>query len=150
MVQAEPGIRNLLKLDFEPKVSKTIRKNFRQTVNQTLKTQLLPMADKQADKILQQYSHARAYVEETLQKEAEEKISSNRRSLTVVEQKIITYNSAVSSINNYLQALGLYEHLLPVIADTEKMQIPADVFVVDTDVELNVQANGSSLISNHR
>jgi replication fork clamp-binding protein CrfC len=150
MVQAEPGIRSLLKLDFEPKVSKTIRKNFRQTVNQTLKTQLLPMADKQADKILQQYSHARAYVEETLQKEAEEKISSNCRSLTVVEQKIITYNSAISSINNYLQALGLYEHLLPVIADTEKMQISADVFVVDTDVELDVQANGNSLISNHR
>jgi replication fork clamp-binding protein CrfC len=47
MVEAEPGIRQLLKLDFEPKVSATIRRNFRQTINQTIKTQLLPAADKQ-------------------------------------------------------------------------------------------------------
>jgi pantothenate kinase-related protein Tda10 len=47
---------------------------FRQTINQTLKTQLLLMADKQADEILQQYSQARAYLEKTLQQEAEEKI----------------------------------------------------------------------------
>lgn len=52
MVQAEPAIRQLLKLDFEPKVSETISRNFRQTVNQTLKTQLLPMAKKQTDIIL--------------------------------------------------------------------------------------------------
>jgi hypothetical protein len=45
MVEAEPAIRQLLKLDFEPKVSTTIRRNFRQTINQTLKTQLLPLAE---------------------------------------------------------------------------------------------------------
>ena len=33
MVEAEPAIRQLLKLDFEPKVSTTIRQNFRQTIN---------------------------------------------------------------------------------------------------------------------
>jgi hypothetical protein len=59
-------IRQLLKLDFEPKVSTTIRRNFRQTINQTLKTHLLPMAEKQADKILQYYPQARAYLEQTL------------------------------------------------------------------------------------
>ena len=44
MVEAEPAIRKLLKLDFEPKVSTTIRRNFRQTINQTIKSHLLPIA----------------------------------------------------------------------------------------------------------
>lgn len=119
IVEAEPAIRQLLKLDFEPKVSQTIRKSFRQTINQTLKTQLLPMADQQADEILQQYPQARAYLEKTLQQEAEEKIANNRRLLNVVEENIATYNSAASSINNCLQAMQLYDNLLPVIGNAE-------------------------------
>jgi replication fork clamp-binding protein CrfC len=118
MVEAEPAIRQLLKLDFEPKVSETIRKNFRQTVNQTIKSQFLPMADKQADDILQQYSHARAYLEETLAQEAENKILNNRRLLLAVEEKIEIYNSAVSAINSCLQAMRLYDCLLPVFDDS--------------------------------
>jgi replication fork clamp-binding protein CrfC len=125
MVEAEPAIRKLLKLDFEPKVSQTIRRNFRQTINQTLKTQLLPMVDKQADAILQQYPYARAYLEQTLEKEAEDKIVSNRGLLSALEQKTVEYNSAVSAINNCLQAMQLYDHLLPVIGqyDTEIVNI---------------------------
>ncbi|HAO12471.1 MAG TPA: dynamin family protein, partial [Planktothrix sp. UBA8407] len=65
IVDAEPAIRQLLKLDFEPKVSKTIYQTFRQTVNQTLKTHLLPMTETQADEIMQQYSQARVYLEKT-------------------------------------------------------------------------------------
>ncbi|MEH2096824.1 dynamin-like GTPase family protein [Nostoc sp.] len=118
IVEAEPAIRQLLKLDFEPKVSQTIRKSFRQTINQTLKTQLLPMAEQQADEILQQYPQARAYLEKTLQQEAEEKIANNRRLLSVVEENIATYNSAASSINSCLQAMKLYDHFLPVIGDS--------------------------------
>ncbi|MBW4568124.1 MAG: dynamin-like GTPase family protein [Tolypothrix carrinoi HA7290-LM1] len=121
MVEAEPAIRQLLKLDFEPKVSETIRKNFRQTINQTIKSQLLPMADKQADEILQQYSHARAYLEETLAQEAENKILNNRRLLLTVEQKIEQYNSAVSAINSCLQAMKLYDCLLPLFDDSLKI-----------------------------
>ncbi|KOP23538.1 dynamin family protein [Hapalosiphon sp. MRB220] len=119
MVEAEPAIKQLLKLDFEPKVLQTIRKTFRQTINQTLKTNLLPMADKQADEILQQYSQARAYLEKTLAQEAEEKIINNRQLLSTVEQKISVYNQAVNAINSCLQAMGLYEHLLPVIGDSD-------------------------------
>ncbi|MBU7582025.1 MAG: dynamin-like GTPase family protein [Nostoc sp. TH1S01] len=115
MIEAEPAIRQLLKLDFEPKVSHTIRKSFRQTINQILKTQLLPMAEQQADDILQQYPQARVYLEQTLQHEAEEKILHNRRLLSVVEQKIESYNAAVSGINSCLQAMQLYDYLLPVI-----------------------------------
>ena len=116
MVEAEPAIRQLLKLDFEPKVSATIKRTFRQTINQTINTQLLPMAEKQADEILQQYNQARAYLEQTLEKEAEEKIARNRRLLSEVEQKIAVYNEAVLGINSCLEAMQLYERQLPVIA----------------------------------
>jgi replication fork clamp-binding protein CrfC len=115
MVEAEPAIRQLLKLDFEPKVSHTIRKTFRQTINQILKTQLLPMAEKQGDEILQQYPQARVYLEETLEQEAEEKIANNNRLLGVIRSKVEVYNSAITNINGCLQAMQLYEHLLPVI-----------------------------------
>ncbi|WP_375506051.1 dynamin family protein [uncultured Nostoc sp.] len=117
IVEAEPAIRQLLKLDFEPKVSHTIRKSFRQTINQTLKTHLLPMAEKQADEILQQYPQARAYLEKTLEQEAEEKIANNRRLLSVVEQKIAAYNSAASGINTCLQVMQLSDNILPIIDD---------------------------------
>jgi len=131
IVEAEPAIRQLLKLDFEPKISQTIRKTFRQTVNQTLKTQLLPMADKQADEILQQYPSARAYLEKTLEKEAEEKIANNRRLLITVEEKIEVYNTAVSNINSCLQAMQLYDHLLPVIGNADSLSFETDSEVVD-------------------
>jgi len=119
MVEAEPAIRQLLKLDFEPKVSATIRRSFRQTINQIIKTQLLPTAEKQADDILQQYNHARTYLEQTLEQEAEEKIAGNRRLISEVEQKIEVYNQAVVGINNCLQSMHLYNHLLPVIGESE-------------------------------
>ncbi|MGI8505170.1 MAG: dynamin family protein, partial [Hassallia sp.] len=136
MVEAEPAIRQLLKLDFEPKVSETIRKNFRQTINQTIKSQLLPMADKQADEILQQYSHARAYLEETLAQEAENKILNNRRLLLVVEQKIEGYNSAVSAINSCLQAMQLYDSLLPVFDDSLK------IYEISDAAKKSISSNG--------
>ena len=126
MVEAEPAIRQLLKLDFEPKVSATIKRTFRQTINQTINTELLPMAEKQADEILQQYNQARAYLEQTLEKEAEEKISRNRRLLSEVEQKIAAYNEAVLGINSCLEAMQLYERQLPVIAASLEADAASD------------------------
>ncbi|MDZ8083897.1 MAG: dynamin-like GTPase family protein [Nostoc sp. DcaGUA01] len=134
IVEAEPAIRQLLKLDFEPKVSQTIRKSFRQTINQILKTQLLPMAEQQADDILQQYPQARAYLEKTLEQEAEAKIATNRRLLNVLEANVETYNSAASSINLCLQAMQLSDHFLPVIGDTEFIYFNPEV--------LNTATNG--------
>ena len=119
IVDAEPAIRQLLKLDFEPKVSYSIRQSFRQTINQSIKIQLLPMVEKQADEILQQYTYARAYLEKTLQQEAEEKIANNQRLLSQVAGKIEEYNTAVAGINGCLQAMQLYEHLLPIIGEEE-------------------------------
>ena len=119
MVDAEPAIRKLLQLDFEPKVSATIRRNFRQTVNQTLKTQLLPMAEKQSEQIIQQYADARAYLEQNLVKEAEEKIAGNCKLQEQTVAKIKRYNQAVKDINNCLSAMQLYEYQLPIIIESE-------------------------------
>ncbi|MBD2681233.1 MULTISPECIES: dynamin-like GTPase family protein [Nostoc] len=134
IVEAEPAIRQLLKLDFEPKVSQTIRKSFRQTINQILKTQLIPMAEQQADNILQQYPQARAYLEKTLEQEAEAKIATNQRLLNVLQANIEEYNSAASSINLCLQAMQLSNHFLPVIGDTE--------FIYFYPEPLNTATNG--------
>ena len=112
---AEPGIRQLLKLDFEPKVSQTIRSNFRQETNNTLKTQLLPVARQIADEILQKYPEAKQFMEATLRKEAEEKIALNQQRLKELEANIDKYNRAVSGINLCLQALGLNREMLPLI-----------------------------------
>jgi hypothetical protein len=115
MVEAEPAIRQLLKLDFEPKVSTTIRRNFRQTINQTIKTHLLPMAQQQADKILQYYPQARAFLEQTLEQEAITKIAHNQKLQLEVEQEIKQYNQAVNGLNDCLRSLQLSQHQLPVI-----------------------------------
>ncbi|MEG4454620.1 dynamin family protein [Microcoleus sp. N9_A1] len=126
MVDAQPAIRQLLRLDFEPKVSRTIRQTFRQTVNQTLKEHLLPMAEKQADDILQKYSQARDYLEQTLAQEAEEKIANNLRLQGENEQKIKEYDRAVSGINGCLQAMKLHEHLLPVIEENKSVVVDGE------------------------
>jgi hypothetical protein len=126
MVDAQPAIRQLLRLDFEPKVSKTIRQTFRQTVNKTLKDHLLPMAQKQADDILQKYDRARDYVEQTLAQEAEEKIARNQRLQAENEEKIEKYDRAVSGINSCLQAMKLHEHLLPVIAQNDGVSVDGE------------------------
>jgi replication fork clamp-binding protein CrfC len=117
IIGAEPAIRQLLKLDVEPKVFETVRKSFPQKINQTLKTHLLPMADLQADKILQQYDPARSYLEQTIEEEAEEKIAHNNRSKEIVNGKIAIYNQAISAINECLKVMQLYQ--LPLIIQEE-------------------------------
>lgn len=141
MVEAEPAIRQLLKLDFEPKVSATVRKNFRQTINHTIKTHLLPAAESQADEVLQQYNHARAYLEQTLEQEAEEKIASNRRFQNQVEQRIETYSQAVDGINSCLQAMQLHGHLLPAITLSDFILKPENINLKIADVDVS-KSNG--------
>ena len=115
MVEAEPAIRQLLKLDFEPKVSTTIRRNFRQTINMTIKSHLLPMARQQADKILQYYPQARKVLEQTLEQEAIAKIALNQKMQLETQQKIEQYNNAVNGLNECLRSLQLSQYQLPVI-----------------------------------
>jgi hypothetical protein len=141
MIEAEPAIRQLLKLDFEPKILATVRRNFRQTINQTLKTQLLPMADKQADAILQQYNSARAFLEKTLEKEAQEKIASNQESLGKIHQKIEEYNNSINDINNCLQSYQLYQKELPIIAQSDLSYFISNSEVIDGEIDEDVDPN---------
>ena len=133
MVEAEPAIRQLLKLDFEPKVSQTIRQTFRQTVNQTLKTNLLPMAEKQGEDIMQQYNQARKYLEQSLETEAGDKIQRNLRLQAEVREKVKVYNQVVSSINSCLQVMLLNEGQLPIISEFNFGKAEENLEVVDNE-----------------
>lgn len=122
MVEAEPAIRQLLKLDFEHKVKETVMCTYRQTVNQTINIHLLNMAKAQVEIILQQYDHAREYLARTLEREATEKIEQNKRAKQALGQDIEIYNQAITSINDCLEKLVLDRKRLPLIA-------PADLVV---------------------
>lgn len=138
MIDAEPSIRQLLKLDFELKVKETIIRTFRQTINQTLSTHLLESVERQSDDILQQYDNARDYLAQTLQKEAQIKLDQNRSLQLEVEQSIATYNEAISGINQCLEMMNLTRKRLPIISDADLITttvivdaIDADSFIVD-------------------
>lgn len=126
IIDAEPAIRQLLKLDFEPKVSATVRRNFRQVINQTIKTQLLPAAEKQQEDILSHYAQARAFLEQTLDKEAAERIENNERLREELAGKMDVYNQSVIGINNCLRSLQLDRYQLPVIAESEMVTVSDD------------------------
>jgi len=115
MVESEPAIRQLLRLDFEPKIDHTIRQVFRQTINQTIKTNLLPMAKQMADNILQKYDVARENLQQTLEQEAKEKIAYNQQLTQELENDCLVYNQAISSINNCLEAMQIGDRNLPLI-----------------------------------
>jgi replication fork clamp-binding protein CrfC len=142
MIEAEPAIRQLLKLDFELKVKDTIIRTFRQSINQTLSTHLLASAEKQSDAILQQYDHARDYLAQTLEKEAQVKLDKNRNLQIAVEKNIAIYNEAVSGINQCLEALDLSRKNLPIISESDLLiptvisdVIDAESFVVDEVID---------------
>ena len=134
MIGSEPAIRQFLKLDFEFKVKDTVIRTFRQTINQTLNTHLLAGADKQADKILQQYDRAREYLAQTLEKEAQSKVDNNRRLQGEVKQNIDAYNGAVSSINQCLEAMQLSRKKLPIISESDLSVVTVTVDVIDAEV----------------
>lgn len=123
MVKAEPAIRQLLRLDFEPKVDLTIRSTFRQVVNQTLKNHLLEMVQNQEEIILQRYDQARAHLEQALELEAAEKIKQNLQNLEQLKEKIHIYNQAVNTINHSLDEMQVYERNLPSLMMTESPAI---------------------------
>ncbi len=121
MVEAEPAIRQLLKLDFEHKVKETVMCTYRQTVNQTINIHLLHMAKAQVEIILQQYDHAREYLAKTLEREAAEKIEQNKRAKQALGQDIEAYNRTIDSINSCLERLVLDRKRLPLISKDNLM-----------------------------
>ncbi len=146
MVEAEPAIRQLLKLDFEQKVKETVLRTFRQTINQTLNVHLLQNAADQADVILQQYDQARAYLAQVLDKEAEEKIRSNQRHQAEIEQKIAIYNQSIAGINSCLETMQLDRKKLPEISKNDLAIVPVEVIPT---AEPEAEAIEAEVIENH-
>lgn len=135
MIESEPAIRQLLKMDFEYKVKDTVVRTYRQTINQTLNTHLLEGAEKQADKILQQYDRARAYLAQTLEKEAQAKVDSNRKLQSEIKKNIDAYNDAVSGINQCLEAMQLSRKKLPVVSESDLSLAPIVVSEVSEVID---------------
>ncbi len=133
MIEAEPSIRQLLKLDFELKVKDTIIRTFRQSINQTLSTHLLESAENQSNAILQQYDHARDYLAQTLQKEAQVKLDKNRSLQVAVEKNIATYNEAISSVNQCLEVMDLSRKNLPIISESDLSMTTVISDVIDAE-----------------
>jgi hypothetical protein len=115
MIQAEPAIRQLLKLDFEPKVHKTITTDFPQSIDNTIKTNLLPLAQTIRENILEKYDLARENMEENLEQEVKEKLAYNQQLMAEIHQDSLIYNEMISNINNCLEAMEVYERKLPLI-----------------------------------
>jgi replication fork clamp-binding protein CrfC len=119
MIEAEPAIRQLLKLDFEQKVKETVMFTFRQTINQTLNSHLLDTAEELADSVIQKYEQARIYLAKTLEKEAQEKIAAIQQQQEAVERNIETYNQAILEINLCLERMLLDRKKLPEVQKSD-------------------------------
>ncbi|HEY9701093.1 MAG TPA: hypothetical protein V6C58_01520, partial [Allocoleopsis sp.] len=107
MISAEPGIKTLLKADFQPKVSETINQVFRQTIQMTLRTHLTELAVNLSEGIMQQYEKARAYLGQTLERKAENQVQQNQRLQGALKERMITYNQTVFKINNCLLSMEI-------------------------------------------
>lgn len=129
MVQAEPAIRQLLKIDFDPKIGETILRTFRPTVNKTLIHHLLEPSQTLATHILQQHDKACEHLAKTLDKEAAEQLTANEKQKIELKQKIETYNESVNGINQCLEMMRLDRQKLPAITETDLFAFPVVVEV---------------------
>lgn len=126
MIDAEPAIRQLLKLDFEQKVRETVLRTYRQTINQTLNIHLLKIADEQRTAILQKYDYAREYLAQTLEKEAVKKAEVNQMRRRELEKNMIDFNSAINRVNGFLESIQLDRDKLPSISQRDLEIVPIE------------------------
>jgi replication fork clamp-binding protein CrfC len=98
MVESEPAIRQLLKMDFEQKVKVTVLRTFRQTINQTLNSVLLERSQLLSASIADRYDEARSFLSDVLRREAEEQVAARDRLLAEVMEKIEGFDGAIDQI----------------------------------------------------
>ena len=99
MVESEPAIRQLLKMDFEQKVKVTVLRTFRQTINQTLNSVLLERSKLLSHSISDRYDEARSFLSDVLRQEAEEQVAARDRLLAEVMEKSGIFDEAIGVIN---------------------------------------------------
>ncbi len=134
MVKAEPAIRQLLKIDFDPKIGETILRTFRPTVNKTLIHYLLEPSENLANHILQQHDQACEHLAKTLDKEAAEKLQTNEKQKVELQHKIDLYNESAKGINLCLEMMQLDRQTLPIISEGDLFVLPVVVEVTSTDI----------------
>ncbi|MCG9884282.1 MAG: dynamin-like GTPase family protein [Cyanobacteria bacterium] len=115
MALAEPAVRQLLKLDFEPKVTKTIKSTFRQAVHQTLKRDVLELATEYQAIVVQLYGRARKHLEKVLEQEAQAQLDALEGQQQALEDAIATYNGAIEVVDQVLTAAGCDRLALPLV-----------------------------------
>lgn len=98
MVESEPAIRQLLKLDFEQKVKVTVLRTFRQTINQTLNSVLLERSKLLSTSISDRYDEARSFLGDVLRREAEEQVAARDQLLAEVMEKSGIFDDAIDRI----------------------------------------------------
>ncbi len=112
----EDGIRQLLKLDFEPKVYETIELTFRQSVNQRLKKHLsVELSRTLRNSIVDQYEHARKRLEGIAKENASEYLAKRGQLKLEIQGRVNEYNQAIGGINQCLRVQKLDTHCLPTI-----------------------------------
>ncbi len=111
MVESEPAIRQLLKLDFEQKVKVTVLRTFRQTINQTLNSVLLERSKSLSSSIADRYDESRSFLSDVLRQEAEEQVAARDRLLAEVMEKIERFDNAIDVVNGIV---GGGDRLLPI------------------------------------
>ncbi len=161
MIESESAIRQLLKIDFEYKVTETISRTYRQTVNQILNTHISAAAQQQAQAILNAYDQALAYISQILDKEAADRLAINQRHQSQLKAKINLYNQAVQPINELLILMQLDRKKLPIILTEDLNYIPqsltnqtnqdqidhhdsinlSDLDATSTTIDLNINLN---------
>jgi len=133
MVKAEPAIRQLLKIDFDPKIGETILRTYRPTVNQTLIHHLLEPSRTLANYILQQHEKACEHLAKTLDKEASAQLEANEKQKVELKEKIEAYNKSVQGINQCLEMMRLDRKTLPDISEMDLLTLPVVVEVKSTE-----------------
>ncbi|WP_413166216.1 dynamin family protein [Capilliphycus salinus ALCB114379] len=133
MVKAEPAIRQLLKIDFDPKIGETILRTYRPTVNKTLIHHLLEPSRTLANYILQQHDKACEHLAKTLDKEASAQLEANEKQKVELKQKIEAYNQAVKGINQCLEMMKLDRQTLPDISEMDLFTSPVVIEVSPTE-----------------
>ena len=134
IVKAEPAIRQLLKIDFDPKIGETILHTFRPKVNKTLINHLLDPATILAANILKKHDQACEHLAKVLDKEAAKQLSLNETLKVELQEKITTYNEAVTAVNQCLEAINLDRQMLPLILESDLQILP---FYLKKDESVN-------------
>ncbi|MDZ7969243.1 MAG: dynamin-like GTPase family protein [Nostoc sp. DedSLP03] len=115
----QPVVRQLLHLDFQNKVEKTINQTFRHTFNSIINDHIQTLVSKKYQEIIHQDECARKHLDKLIENDAIKKVSERNCKLREITDKSKKYNEIIKSINLILKDEGLgNERLIPEIIES--------------------------------